>query len=125
MQALRDAAAWLAAIHPALPWALIPLALWLTTYATRRWLPSAWVKLDAWMLPIGKPASNFVLSLPSVAAGALAGVYLMGGGDYGQAVLGALAGVLAPLWHHFLKALPVVPYDGAAAKVLAAKSEDA
>jgi len=121
MQAIHSAVAWLAAIHPALPWALIPLAIWCTTYATRRWLPSLWAKLDAKLLPTGKPVSNLLLSLPSVAAGGLAGVYLMGGGDYKRAVLGALAGVLAPIWHHVLKALPVVPYDGAAAKVSAAK----
>jgi len=59
---------------------------------------------------------NVVQGLPSVALGALAGVFLSGG-DYGVAWKGAVAGALAPVLHLLLKMLPV-PYQGAAAAVV-------
>lgn len=120
MEQIHIAITWLAVIHPALPYLFVPVILFGANYATRRWTPSLWVWLDARMLAIGKPVSRVILALPSVALGALAGVYLLGGTDYGTAMWGALSAVLAPIGHHILKALPI-PYDGAEAQLKAAK----
>lgn len=110
---LHSLQAALETVHPAFPWALLTFAVWGAVYGTRRWAPTAWAFLEGYG-PKGNPAANVFQALPSVMAGALAGVFLTGG-DYHQAWKGAAAGALAPLVHHALKALPV-PYRGAAGR---------
>lgn len=107
---LHAAQASLETVHPAAPWAFLTLAVWLSVYVVRRYLPDAWAALEKFG-PVQAPASTVFQALPSVMAGALAGVALTGG-DYREAWKGAAAGALAPLVHHVLKALPV-PYRGA------------
>lgn len=107
---LHSAQVSLESIHPATPWAVLTIAVWAAVYGTRRWAPTVWARLEGFG-PQGNPAANVFQALPSVMAGALAGVFLTGG-DYHQAWKGAAAGALAPLVHHVLKALPV-PYQGA------------
>ncbi|HSC87431.1 MAG TPA: hypothetical protein VLC09_09190 [Polyangiaceae bacterium] len=110
---------YLTNIHPLLPWGLLTLSTWLLVYSVRRWLPSLWLPLTLWPNPEG-PASVVVQGLPSVIfAAAFAGVTT---GEPINTVLGAVAGALAPLWHHALRWLPG-PYQGAlhAAATQAAK----
>lgn len=99
----------LESINPILPWAILVFALWLGAYVIRTRLPALWAPLTRW--PDSKrPLSKIVQGLPTVIAGAaFAGVQL---GDVEGAVLGAMAGALAPVWHHILKASPA-PYRGA------------
>lgn len=108
---LHAAQASLETVHPAAPWAVLTTAVWLAVYVVRRYLPDVWTRLET-LGPANAPASTVFQALPSVLAGALAGVALTGG-DYREAWKGAAAGALAPLVHHVLKALPVVPYRGA------------
>lgn len=122
MEQLKQAQAWLASIHPGVPGLTVTALILVTVYGTRRFAPSLWAWLDARLLPTGKPVSNVLLGLPSVAAGALVGAY-MSGGDFDAAWQGALCGALAPVAHHLLKALPG-PYNGAAELIKAAKDGD-
>lgn len=101
---LAAAQKFLESFHPALPWALLTAAVWFAVYAVRRWLPDAWRVLER-IGPPTRPASAVFQALPAVLAGAMASVFLTGG-DYHQAWKGAAAGLLAPLVHHVLKALP-------------------
>ena len=101
MQWLTDLWSWLASVHPALPWALIPALCWVSVGATRRWVPSVWAFLEK-LGPAGKLASKAWQASPSVLLGAFLGAFSGGTGDYRGAILGALAGPLAPVWHEAL-----------------------
>lgn len=101
MQQLTPAWAYLASIHPALPWATIPLLLWVSVAATRRWAPGVWGFLER-VGPAGKLATKAWQAAPSAAGGALLAA-LSGQGDYRGLVLGALAGLFAPVWHEMLQ----------------------
>jgi hypothetical protein len=73
---------WLSSLHPAVPWALLTLALWLAQWGQRRWLPTLWER--AANVPFGGAALGPLLTLvrkvwqglPSVLVGALAGALL-------------------------------------------------
>lgn len=110
MQQLTPAWAYLASIHPALPWATIPLVLWLSVAATRRWLPSVWAFLER-LGPAGKLATKAWQAAPSAAGGALLAA-LSGQGDYRGLILGALAGLFAPVWHEMLATWAAVRVEG-------------
>lgn len=98
---------------PLLPLALLTVAIWLTVYAVRRWLPRVWLRLEL-CIPTGTktPVANLLLALPSVAFGAALAASLSGEVSPGVAFCGAIAGTMAPVLHHLLKAIPWVPYGG-------------
>lgn len=110
MQLLEQARAWLVAINPALPAVALVLVLWAPQAAMRRWLPGLWTRFAA-LGPQAQLARQLFQGLPSVVGGALLGA-LSAGGDPWEAATAALVGAVAPFWHHLLKALPFVPYDG-------------
>src|SRR5689334_4781591 len=100
-------------VHPAAPWALLTIGIFLAVYATRKLAPALWVWFDK-ITPDGM-ISHVVQGLPSVLGGALLTV-LLTGGDFAESWKGALAGALAPVIHLIMKAAPV-PYQGAVAAV--------
>lgn len=99
-------------IKPLIPWAALSVALWLAVYSVRRWFPRAWLWLEH-LVPegVGKPASNILLALPSVAFGAALAAFLSGEVSPQVAFLGAVSGAVAPIIHHALKMTPL-PYEG-------------
>lgn len=102
-QTLATLDAWLSAhVHPGFLWLALTGAIWLAIYLIRRFVPSLWLRFEAFGPDEGK-ASNVFQALPAVLLGALAAVFLSGG-DFASSWKGALAGALAPLWHHLLKA---------------------
>lgn len=101
---------WLEAVNPNLPWLLLVAASWSGTYAARRWAPVQWAAVIKWGKP-GGLTEHLLQALPGTIAAAALGA-LGAGGDPWSAAKGALAGSLAPLWHHLLKLAPV-PYKGA------------
>jgi hypothetical protein len=118
---LKAAAAWLAAIHPSLPWVLLTVALWLVQYGTRKTKAGAIVWEWAANLPFSTDITprlhvlrKLWQSLPSTLAGALIGAVGIGG-DYAGAALGALAGFGAAVKHEVWKGIKAVPYVGATA----------
>lgn len=96
--------------HPLLPYLILSSLVWLTVYSVRRWLPSAWAPLTRWP-SAESPASHVLQGLPSVILGAIGASLTSPGEPVWSAVYGAIAGALAPLWHHLLRALPC-PYQG-------------
>jgi hypothetical protein len=105
---------WCATLWPLPPLFRAFLAIgiaWALPYAVRRWLPSAWRRLEA-MGPKSDNAARLFLSLPSVLAGALTTAITAGSGDPWRDTWMAGIGALAPFIHHFLKAQPGVPYEG-------------
>ncbi len=111
MHALR---ATLEAFHPAAPGAILVALVWLSQYLVRRFLPNAWEKMADLPFNGARPAASTLRkvwqALPSIATGAFL-TALTGDGSVTDAVLGAVLGALAPVWHEVLKALPV-PYVG-------------
>jgi hypothetical protein len=109
---------WLTSLHPSLPWVLLTALIWLGQYGLRKLFPNLWEAIANLPFPEGElgpwltKVRQAWQALPSLLAGALVGAFFMGE-DFEQAWKGALAGVAAPLWHHALKWLPVVPYRGA------------
>lgn len=109
----------LAEFHPALPWALLTLAIWAVVALVRRWLPDAWewaadlpfVSL-AQLGPVVLAARKAWQALPSVAAGAL--LAALSSDDPSAAYYGALAGLGAPVWHECLRALKALSGGGSA-----------
>lgn len=109
LPAAREA---LAAYHPALPWLLITAATFAGAWAIRRWLPSLWGVLFAWVpADVSERTAHALQAFGVAAPGAVLGA-VASGLDPVHALLGLLAGLLAPVVHHALKAAPV-PYRGA------------
>lgn len=106
---IRDA---LYSVHPDLPWLTLTAAIFATQWLVRRYAPTLWLRVFAW-LPDDAEAGlrRVVQALPSVVAGAAIPA-LASGGDVWSAVLGAVCGALAPISHHVLRAVPFVPYRG-------------
>jgi hypothetical protein len=102
----------LAQVHPDFPWICLTALIWVVQYATRRFAPKVWSAAFLWV-PTDLPdmLRNILQGLPSVLFGAAIPA-LASGGDAKQALIGALFGAFAPLWHHILKAIPG-PYAGA------------
>ncbi len=111
MHALR---ATLEAFHPAAPGAILVALVWLSQYLVRRFIPNAWEAMADLPFNGARPAATMMRkvwqALPSIATGAFL-TALTGDGSITDAVLGAVLGALAPVWHELLKALPV-PYVG-------------
>lgn len=101
--------------HPAAPAILLVGAIWLVNYLVRRFVPNLWERIANIPFPNGahRPAVELARkawqALPSVATGAL--LAAISTGDATNAVVGAILGLIAPVWHEALKALPV-PYRG-------------
>jgi hypothetical protein len=110
MQLLEQARAWLAAINPALPAVVLVFIIWAPQAAIRRWLPRLWEVPASWG-PKAKELRRIWQALPSLAGGALV-TALASKMDPWAAVTGALLGAVAPFWHHTLKAIPFIPYQG-------------
>lgn len=94
----------------AAPWFGLTLAIFLVVYLVRRYRPAWWTALDS-ITPDGA-AGGVLQALPATLLGALWGVAESHQGDYSKAWKGALAGAVAPLVHHALKASPLA-YQGA------------
>lgn len=112
-QLLTAAANWLALnIHPLAPWVVLGGAIWLGQYLVRKYRPAWWERF-ALVGPENENLSKVWQALPSLVIGT-AWTALSSGWDVKLMVFGALAGALAPLWHHILKATPnwLVPYRG-------------
>lgn len=117
MTHLTHAQAFLESIHPAAPWLLLTLGIFLAVYSVRRFAPALWVRFDRVTLPGNRVLSNVLQSLAVTCLGALASVFLSGG-NYQDAWLGALAGAGAPILHWLAKLGPG-PYTGAASAITA------
>ena len=98
---------------PLLPLAVLTVAIWLAVYSVRRWAPRVWRALER-CVPAGTstPVANLLMALPSVAFGAALAASMSGEVSPVVAFYGAIAGTMAPVLHHLLKALPWVPYGG-------------
>lgn len=103
---------FLTSIHPDAPWVTLTAAIWFAQYACRRWAPQVWVLAFAWVPEdTGKIARAALMGLPSVVAGAAIPA-MASGMAWKPAVVGAVFGALAPVWHHLLRAAPGA-YQGA------------
>lgn len=119
---LQQALAWLTAIDPALPRALLVALVFVSVYLIRKFCPRAW-ELFASVVPVPviDPAPLLLLlskswqALPGALLGAAAAA-LASGADVKHAVKGALFGALAALVHELAKAAPWLPYTGAVGK---------
>lgn len=102
---------WLFDVSPFLPVVVLSAIIMGAVYAVRRWAPNVWIRLEA-IIPEGTDdtVAHVLLGLPSVIAGAAFGA-VSSGADPTRSVLGAIAGALAPVFHHFLRALPI-EYQG-------------
>jgi len=99
-------------VHPVLPWLVFTLAIWAPQWAIRTWRPGIWEKMAslpfiklANLGPALKLARKAWQAIPSAAAGAIL-FALMNGGDIETAWIGAVGGLIAPVWHETLKKLP-------------------
>lgn len=109
--------AWLAAINPSLPWLCLGALVFSVIYAARKFFPVQW-ELFAQLTPLAmfdpsgvvKALNKVWQSLPAVGLGAV--TMLLQGGDQKTVLLGAAAGLLAPVAHEIMKAVPWVPYRG-------------
>ena len=84
-------------------------ALWGAFYIVRTFFPALWLPLTKWPSE-DNAISHIVQGFPSMIMGAI-----VGGGttfELKWTLLGALGGVLAPVWHHLVKLSPVA-YQGA------------
>jgi hypothetical protein len=114
--------------YPAAVWGAFTAFIWLGQWAVRTFAPRVWragallslkekliVELPPALLPKLLPVVQLAWStwqaLPSALAGALFQAW-QDGGSFEDAWKGAAVTTLAPLTHHILKALPIVPYDG-------------
>jgi hypothetical protein len=109
--------AWLAALNPSLPWLLLSAIVFAVIYGARKWFPVQWELFAeatplAMFDPVGvvKALNKVWQSLPAAALGAV--TMLMQGGDQKTVLLGALAGLLAPVAHELMRAIPWIPYQG-------------
>lgn len=102
----------LAAIHPAAPWLTLTLATFLACYALRRFAPALWLRFFSWVPASAGPRVRDALQAFVVASPATAISAMAAGGSVLYALAGLLAGLLAPVVHLILKALPV-RYQGA------------
>lgn len=112
-QLLAAASAWLALnVHPLAPWVVLAAAIWFAQWLLRKYRPTWWERF-ALLGPEDENLSKVWQALPSLVIGT-AWAALSSGWDVKLAVFGALAGALAPIWHHVLKATPnwLVPYRG-------------
>lgn len=112
MQALITAGRlWLESnIHPVAPGAVLALIVWAALWLVRKYAPNAWESV-AKLGPTDRRASVVFQALPAVLMQGAIAAYVAGGDVWEATKLAAWA-FLAPLWHHLLKALPIVPYVG-------------
>lgn len=123
LEQIRALVAWLNAVDPVLPRALLVTAVFLLIYLLRKLFPRAW-ELFARAVPVAvvDPAPVLLLlsklwqALPGAAFGA-ALLAFTSGGDVRASVKGAIGGALAAFAHEVLKAVPWIPYQGAVGKL--------
>lgn len=112
MMTLQTARDTLATYHPALPWLCLTAATFAGAWAIRRWLPALWGVLFAWVPVDASERAQHAMQAFGVAAPGAVLAAMASGLDPVQALLGLLAGLMAPVVHHVLRASPV-PYQGA------------
>ena len=112
MTPLETARETLAAYHPALPWLCITAATFSGAWGVRRYAPGLWLVLFAWVPSDVSERTTHALQAFGVAAPGAVLAAMASGLDPVQALLGLLAGILAPVVHHVAKAAPG-PYRGA------------
>lgn len=108
----------LIAVHPIAPYGFLAFCLWFGAYGVRRWLPSLWLPLTLWP-DRESPVAHVIQALPTTVVGAAWAGFTTGGEPL-EFVFGAVSGAAAPIWHHFLKALPIAyrgPLNDAAARI--------
>jgi hypothetical protein len=123
LDTLKAAVAWLSTnIDPAVPRALLVVAVLVVVYAVRKLFPRAWEAFASVVpVPVIDPApvllvlSKFWQALPGTLLGMLS-LALSTGGDPRATVKGAVFGALAALAHEVMKAVPWVPYRGEVGK---------
>lgn len=122
LEPIKVAIAWLTAIDPAVPRALLVAAVLVTVLTIRKLFPRLW-ELFARVVPVPVIDPHPLLlvlskawqSLPALLIGAVL-TSVTAGGDTKAAVKGAVAGALAALAHEVLKAVPWLPYEGSVGK---------
>lgn len=94
---------WMVAVDvdPALPYAALPVAIWLATWAARRWWPGLW-QWVARLGPVGTAASKAWQAVPSALLGAA--LAATAGLNPQDVALAGMVSLAAPLWHELLKA---------------------
>jgi hypothetical protein len=119
---LQQALAWLSAIDPAVPRALLVALVFAAVYLFRKTFPRAWEAFASVVpVPVIDPAPGLLLlskswqALPGTLLGAAASA-IAAGADVRPALKGALFGALAALAHEFAKAAPWLPYRGEVGK---------
>lgn len=123
LETIKTAVAWLTAIDPALPRALLVGVVLLAVWLLRKLFPRTW-EWFARAVPVSviDPAPALLVlskawqALPGAVLGAVA-LSFGNGGDVREAVRGAVYGALAALAHEVLKAVPWIPYQGAVGKL--------
>lgn len=119
LDTLKASVAWLSTnIDPAVPRALLVVAVLVVVYAVRKLFPRAWEEF-ARIVPVPRidPAPVLLVlsktwqALPGTLIGALT-LALSTGGDPRASVKGAVFGALAALAHEIMKAVPWIPYQG-------------
>lgn len=100
------------------PTGLLALVIFFAVYAARKLAPGLWTVVLKWVpslgfdeTPVLELLHKLVQSLPALVLSAVVSA-IGSGGDVKKAVLLALAGPLAAIFHEVLKVLPV-PYVGA------------
>lgn len=111
LELFANARAWLAAIDPALPAAVLVLLVFSTIYAVRRWLPSVWKAVEATVPFAGSlnagPVFDAVWKTWQFLPGALLGAAvaaLSAGLSVKSALWGVGSGALASLAHELMAA---------------------
>lgn len=114
--------------YPAAVWGTFTVLVWLGQYLVRRYAPTVWragallalrdqlvlalpPELLPKLLPVIQLAWTTWQALPSLLAGALFSAW-QSGGSFEEAWKGAAITALAPVLHHFRRALPFDPYQG-------------
>lgn len=111
MSLFIQARQWLEGVDANAPGAVLMLVNWLLTYAMRRWAPVQFAALAKWG-PEGGKLQHVLGALPGTIASAVLAA-LWTGADPMLVAKDTVRAALAPLWHHFVKWLPVLPYRGA------------
>ena len=119
MEFLEQLRVTLAGVHPMLPAVALILGVWFPQWMLRRYFPTVWeatatFPAKVFNLEITETVRAFLKvwqALPSIMIGAAMGALSGPEGDITEAVRGALAGALAPIWHELLKVIPG-PYQG-------------
>lgn len=94
--------AYLAGLHPAAPWIVLPIVVWLLTWTIRRLWPGAWERF-ARLGPVSSAASKAWQAAPAALLGAALEA-LAGGRSPRELCLAAAVSLAAPVWHELARA---------------------